>query len=296
MRETDHPLRGILFVNLGLMIAACNFALIRFLEVSYSPVQVSFIRFVVMAGLVGGCMFVLGRRHLFVSKRYGYLLLVGVLAAATTLMFFFSLEPLGLDNATTLGYVGPIIVAALSGWFLGERVSAVRWAAILVGFLGVAIVMRPGAGLFNIWGFLALASAATYAVRVMVYRKLTETEDSLTILFYMSAIAALIHVPALPFVWTSTPFWELPLLFLTGLLAGATQYLLIEAYRYAAANTVVVFDYMTILYIAIVSYIVFVEIPSWNLIAGAVLLIGGGLFIVWDESRQQKTSDDERGS
>jgi drug/metabolite transporter (DMT)-like permease len=217
------------------------------------------------------------------------------LSAVASVSFYFSLEYLELDDAVTVGMAGPIFVAMLSGWYLGERVPALRWIAIVAGFAGVAVVMRPGAGLFNIWALLALVSAASYAVAVMLSRRLTATEDSLTILFYLSVVAGLALAPIMPFVWSSTPLQELPLLFMVGFLAGITQYLLIQAYRYGVANTIITFDYMGIIYIGIVAYLAFAEIPGWNLLAGAVLLVGSGLYIVYDEARQHQRRTEELG-
>ncbi|MEM7123419.1 MAG: DMT family transporter [Pseudomonadota bacterium] len=286
--HAHRPLLGIVYINVALMILACNEALIRLLTEDYSPIQIAFIRFVVMAILVGAAIVGMKRRELFQANRWWLLVLRGVLGAIASGSFFFSIKFLELDDATTISLSAPIFVAALSGWLLRERVPAARWGAVVLGFVGVAIVMRPGAGLFNIWAFVAFISAGAYALAMMVNRVLTRTEDSLTIIFYFPLFGSLTLLPFMPFLWTSTPASEFPMLFAVGLLAGITQYLMMQAYRFAAANTVITFDYMGVLYIAIISYLVFAEIPSWNLIAGAVLLIASGIFIVYDEARQLK--------
>ena len=293
MRTTDRPLRGIAYINIALMVLACNEALIRDLTDTYSPVQIAFIRFVIMALLVSIAILGLRRPKLFASRRFGLLTIRGILSAIATVAFFYSIEYLKLDDAVTVSLAAPIFVALLSRWFLGEQVTFKRWIAIVVGFAGVAVVMRPGAGLFNVWAFLALFSAATYAFGMMINRKLTETEDSLTILLYTTAIGGLVLLPFMFFIWKWTPYVDLPMLFLVGVLAGITQYLLIQAYRYAAANTIIAFDYIGVIYIAIVSYLVFAEVPSVNLMSGAVLLIASGMFIVYDETRQHRRLERE---
>lgn len=267
---------------------SCGEALVRYLSFHYSPIQIAFLDFAVVVGLVGATMFGLKRGELFRTKRLNLLVIRGLLSAAATVAFFFAIKNLNLDDAVTVGLAGPIFVALLSGWLLGEKVSFMRWAAIVVGFVGVVVVMRPGAGLFNVWSFVALASAALYAVGMMVNRKLTQTEDSLTILFYLSLFAGLALLPFMFFVWQSTPYWELPILFAIGVLEAVSAYLLIQAYRFAVANMVITFDYVGVIYIAIVSYIVFTDVPSWNLVAGAAFLIGSGMYIAFDEARTHR--------
>ena len=293
--HVNRPLLGIMFINVALIVFACNEALVRYLTEEYSPIQIAFIRFAVMILLVGATMVGLRQRQLFVCTRWGLVAARGVLSAIATAAFFYSLKFLSLDDATTVYLSAPIFVALFAGWFLGERVSKARWAAILIGFCAVAYVMQPGGGLFNIWAFLTLLAALTYAVAMLINRALTRTEDSLTILFYMSVFGGLTLVPIMPFVWTSTPYDELPALFCVGLLAAGAQYCLVQAYRFAAANTVIVFDYMGIIYIAVVSYAVFAEVPSWQLIIGATVLIASGLFVVYDETRQLKRMAGETG-
>jgi drug/metabolite transporter (DMT)-like permease len=295
MRTGDRPVLGIVYVNVGLVLMALNDALIRFLSTDYSPIQIAFVRTFVMAVAVGAVIVALRRYQLFVTKRLGLIALRGALSAVASTSFFFSLEYLELADAFTVGMAGPIFVAALSGWLLGERVPLARWAAILLGFAAIAFIMEPGEGLFNVWALLALLSAATYAVAMIIYRALTATEDSLTILFYMSLVAALVLLPLIPFVWTDMPLWELPLLLVVGVLAGVTQYLLVQAYRHAAANTVITFDYLSVIYVAIVGYLLFAEIPTWHVVLGAMLLIASGLYVVFDEARQQRRLAGELG-
>ncbi len=286
--HVNRPLLGITFINIALIVFGCNEALVRYLTEEYSPIQIAFIRFVVMSFLVAATIIGIRRKDLFVCTRWGLVAVRGVLSAFATAAFFYSLKFLALDDATTVYLSAPIFVALLAGWFLGERVSKARWVAIIIGFGGVAYVMQPGGGLFNLWALLALGSAGAYAVAMLINRALTRTEDSLTILFYMSVFGGLTLLPFMPFLWTSTPYWELPMLFAVGLLAACAQYCLVQAYRYAAANTVIIFDYMGIIYIAIISYVVFREVPSRELITGAAVLIGSGLFVVYDETRQFK--------
>ena len=209
--------------------------------------------------------------------------------------FYFSLANLDLGDAYTVSMAGPIFVAMLSGWLLGERVALVRWFAIGIGLAGVAIVMRPGAGVFNIWSFLALLSALAYALGMIVNRKLTVTEDNHTIIFYLGVAASLVLLVMLPFDWRRPPLQDVPLLLVIGLVEFVITYLLLQAYRYATANTIVSFDYVSVFYVILAGFLVFSEVPTWNLLFGVVLLIASGAVIVVDEVRRKKPRDAESG-
>ena len=295
MTTGDRPLRGIVYINAALMIMATYEALIKYLTENYEPVQIAFIRMMVIAGLVAIVILATRRPHLFLTSRPILLVVRGLLTVTATVAFYYSLEFLALDDAVAISLSAPIFVAMFSGWILGERVPLVRWIAVLVGFAGVAIVFPPSTGLADVWALVALLSALCYALGMMVNRILTRTEDSLTILFYMTTVGGLVLLPLMPFVWKTTPLWEFFLLFVVGLMAGIAQYLVVQAYRYAAANTIITFDYIGVLYVAFVSYLVFAEIPSLNLVEGAALLAASGIFITFDEARLRRKLTEELG-
>lgn len=221
--------------------------------------------------------------------------MISLLSAASSVAFYFSLANMDLADAYTLSMGGPFFVAILSGWFLKERVPPKRWLAILLGFGAIVIVMNPSSGVLNIWALLAVLSALTYGIEVMFYRVATRSEDSLTIMFYTSLVSTVVLAPVVVFMWTDMLLWEIPLLVATGLLAGIGQYFFVQAYRYAAANTVITFDYMSVIYVGIIGYIAFAEVPTWNLLIGVVLLSASGVYVVLDETRQQRRLADELG-
>jgi len=288
MTPGDRPLLGILYANVALIIYALDDALIRFLSSDFSPVQIDFSQSFVVTIMVGAVILGLRRPHRFISRRPRILIIIGLLSAVTSVAFYFALANLDLADAYTLGMGGPFFVAMFSGWFLKEPVSLQRWLAIALGFGAILIVMQPGAGVFNIWAVLAVLSALTYAIEMMFYRVASRTEDSLTLIFYVSLCVTVVLAPVTAFVWTDMLLWEIPLLAATGVMAGAGQYFIVLAYRYAAANTVITFDYMSVIYIGIIGYLLFSEVPTWNLLIGVVLLIASGLYIVFDETRQHK--------
>lgn len=293
MISTDRPLFGILYANSALVVMALNGAVIRELSATHSPLQIGFVRLLLMTFFVGALILGLRRTRLFVTRRIGLLALRGVLSAISTVAFFFSLEHFEEADVYAVALVAPIIVALLSGRVLGERVPTVRWVTILIGFVGVIVALRPGIGLLNVWVLLALVSAAAYAFAMMLNRMLTRTEDSLTIVFYMSASACVVLLPTLPSDWKPIPLGDSLPLIVVGLLASVAHYLMVQAYRYAAAHTIITFDYVSVFYVVVVGYLLFSVMPESYMVYGLILLVSCGLFVVIDEARQHGRSADE---
>ena len=293
MRSTDRPLLGILYANGGLVAMALNDAVIRGLSAAHSPLQIGFVRLLLMTIFVGALILGLRRTRLFVTRRIGLLGLRGALSAISTVTFFFSLKHLDEADVYSVALVAPIIVALLSGRILGEYVPRLRWVTILVGFVGVVVALGPGVGLLNVWVLLALVSAAAYAFAMMLNRILSRTEDSLTIVFYMSASACVILLPSMPSVWKPIPLGDWLPLTVVGLLASVAHYFMVQAYRYATAHTIITFDYVSVLYVVIIGYTLFAQVPRWNMVFGLILLVSCGVFIIIDEARQHIRSPDE---
>ena len=295
MTSTDRPLIGILYANCALIVMAFNDSVIRALSATFSPLQIGFLRSLLMTILVGASILALRRTRLFVTRRIGLLVLRGALSAVSTVAFFFSLEHLDEADVYSVALVAPIIVALLSARVLGERVPVLRWVAILVGLVGVVVALRPSAGLLDVWVLLAVVSAAAYAVAMMLNRVLTRTEDSLTIVFYMSASACVILLPAMPSVWKPVPLSQALPLFIVGLLASVAHYLMVQAYRYATAHTIITFDYVSVLYVVIVGYLMFSVVPGSHMVYGLILLVSCGLLVLTDEARWPRRLPNEPG-
>ena len=269
---------------------ATNEALIKYLTVEYTTIQIAFVRSLVMAAVAVIIILVTRRPELFHTSRLGLLSVRGLLSAVAIVAFYLSLANLDLADAYTLSMAGPIFLAMLSGWLLGEKVPLVRWASVIIGMAGVIFLMRPGAGLFNIWAFTALLSALFYALGMIVNRKLTATEHSLTILFYLGTTSGIMLLIALPMDWVDPPIDDLPLLLLSGGLDFCMMYMFMQAYRYAAAHTIISFDYLAVFYILLAGFIAFAEVPTWNLMIGIAILIASGLITIGHEMHTSRSS------
>ena len=195
-----------------------------------------------------------------------------------------------LSDAIALGLSGPIFLTVLSIPFLGEHVGIRRWSACIVGFIGVLVMTRPGAGVWQLEALVPLLGAVFYAFAMISIRRSTGTEASNTIVFYFTSatLAGLATAPLgavdpeLAWVWPSPTEWLI--VAAIGLMGGSAQILLTIAYRCAPVSVVAPFDYMALVYGFILGFMFFAEIPDVYLIVGGTTVVASGIYIVHRET------------
>lgn len=207
-----------------------------------------------------------------------------MLLLGSTLLNFFALRYLQLDQALAIVFSTPFFVAILSGPLLGEWVGWRRWTAIAVGFLGVLLVARPGFGGIHPAALISLAAAMFYAAYSISTRMLSRTDSNETTLFYSNLIGAAVMLPVVPFVWT-TPSDPLVILLMIvcGAFATVGHYLLIIAHRLAPPALLAPFIYGQIVWVIILGDLVFGDVPSRWTLAGAAVVVASGLYILYRE-------------
>ena len=210
----------------------------------------------------------------------------GLMFIAMTGMNFWALQFLQLTVTASIFFMVPIMVALMSAPLLGEKLDARRWAAILIGFAGVLVIVRPGSEAFHPAMLLSLANALLYAIFNMMTRKLAAYDPPETIQFLPAVVASVVLAPFALAAWQSPPGWfEWLVLCLMGVFGGTGHYLLAMAHRYAPASTLAPFLYQQILYMAIFGYLVFGSVPDAAVWIGAAIVIASGLYLFSRERR-----------
>jgi len=224
------------------------------------------------------------RPGLLVTKRPFLQLGRSALLLGSTALNFVALRWLQLDEALSILFSTPFLVAVLSGPMLGEWIGWRRWIAIGVGFLGVLLVTRPGFGGIHPAALLSLLSAGCYAVYTITTRILARTDSNETTLFYSNLVGAVVMAPIVPFVW-STPHDPLiiGLMIIAGALASIGHYMLIAGHRLAPASTLAPFIYTQLVWVIILGYVVFDHVPTAWTLAGSAIVVGSGLYILYRE-------------
>lgn len=238
----------------------------------------------------------------FVTRRpWGHIsrALVGGTAMS---LWFAALALLPLPDATAIGFSAPLMTVALAAVILREKVRAYRWSAVAVGFLGILIILSPhlsGAAPTDeasLGAMLAFASAIFMALAMITVRRLTSTERTSTIVVWFAGVTSVFALMSAPFGWVMPDATDAVMLVAIGLSGGVGQILLTQSYRYADASTIAPFEYTTMLWTVLVGWIVFAEIPTLEVIGGAAIVIGAGVFVIFrerqlglDRSRERST-------
>jgi drug/metabolite transporter (DMT)-like permease len=206
------------------------------------------------------------------------------LLLVSTMLNFFALRYLQLDQAVAIIFCTPFIVAALGGPILGEWIHWRRWTAIGVGFLGVLLVTRPGAGGIHPAALLSVMGAFCYAIYSVSTRILARSDSNETTNFYSNLVGAIAISIALPFVWTPQSDPVVILLMCTmGLFSGMGHYLLIIGHRLAPASVLAPFIYTEIVWMIALGFLVFGDVPNRWTLAGVAVVICSGLYLLYRE-------------
>jgi drug/metabolite transporter (DMT)-like permease len=263
---------------------ACNDAAAKFLNGHMHTVQVVWARYMAAFALAIVLLDPTGRPQVMRTTRPWLQLGRSTLLLISTVLNFFALRYLQLDEAVSIIFCTPFIVAALGGPMLGEWIGWRRWTAIVVGFLGVLLVTRPATGGIHPAALLVVGAAVCYALYSISTRILSRSDSDATTNFYSNLVGAAVITIAVPFYWTSqTDLTVILLMCSMGLFSGLGHFLLIRAHRRAPAGILAPFIYTEIVWMIALGFLVFGDVPnSWTL-GGAAVVICSGLYLLYRE-------------
>jgi drug/metabolite transporter (DMT)-like permease len=232
-----------------------------------------------------------GGWRLLVTRAPAAQLSRSILLIASTSLFFTAIGHVPLADASAVSFTAPLVVAALAGPVLRERVTAGHWIAVALGFAGALLVIAPTGGGFNPWAMLVIGSAACYAGYQLLTRRVAAVDAPETSVTYSALVGTLVMTAIVPFVW-KTPdrlSHALPLAAL-GLFGGLGHYCVARAFALGAASIMSPFHYVQLIWAAVVGYVVFGDVPGAGTWLGSGLIIGSGLFVAFRErSRSSPT-------
>ncbi|MDH4094459.1 MAG: DMT family transporter [Betaproteobacteria bacterium] len=258
----------------------------KWLVQSVPVIVVVWLRFLTHTLIASALLFPLRGRALVRTGHLRWHLVRGLMFCAMTGINFWALQYLQLTVTASIFFTVPILIALVSAPLLGEKLDARRWAAILIGFAGVLVIVRPGSESFHPAMLLSLANAVLYAAFNLMTRKLAAYDSPETIQFLPAVVASVVLAPFALAAWESPQGWrEWTLLCLMGVFGGTGHYLLAMAHRYAPASTLAPFLYQQILYMALFGYLVFGSVPDKAVWIGAAIVIASGLYLFARERR-----------
>ena len=207
----------------------------------------------------------------------------------STTTFFLALSLIPLVNCMVIVFVSPIVMTALSGPFLGEVVGKWRWLAVLIGFIGILLILKPSGGFVDLGTIYAFIAAVTYALLSLTSRKLANKETTYNLSFYMFIGPTLVGGVGSSFNWVA-PTTEAWILFiLCGVIGGVGFIFMNLAYQKAEASLLASFEYTGLIWASAAGYYLFAETIDANIWLGASIVILGGLTILLRESGRLKS-------
>jgi drug/metabolite transporter (DMT)-like permease len=284
--STERTLSGIAMALAALLLFSCQDALSKLLARSYDPLEIAFMRYLTMLVLM--LPFLLHRPGALRSYVPGGQLQRGFAMFGATILFILGLSHLPIAETTAIGFVSPLFVTALSIPMLGETIGPRRWIAVVVGFIGVLVVMRPGTSAFQPAALFPIFSSACWAFGIVLTRKMHGADKTLTILFYSTLIGFCLSGITMPFVWRTPDLAALALMAGQGTLSTIGQALLIASFARAGASVIAPFSYSQILWATVLGYLLFTTIPDALTWTGAAIIIASGLYILHRERILQR--------
>jgi drug/metabolite transporter (DMT)-like permease len=228
---------------------------------------------------------------LYRSRRPGLQLGRSAVMFVSNTAFIGGLPLIQLATASAIFFTAPLMVTAMSVPFLGERVGPRRWAAVVVGFVGTLIIVRPGSDVGNLGAVLILISAATFAIYQIMTRKLAAHDRPETTIVYTAFVSVVAMTVALPFDYRLPDDAFDGLLFVAvGALGGLGQYFVIKALSNGPASVISPIGYGELIVATTLGYLVFGAFPDAWTWAGAAVIVGAGLFIAFREGRLGRTT------
>jgi S-adenosylmethionine uptake transporter len=282
--------QGLFFLMMVMIVSCANDVIAKFMGQRLDSHQVTFFRF--FFGLITLLPFAVreGKRVLK-TKRLGFNVIRGILGALSIFLYTYSVIHLPLVEVVAILWTIPLFVIVLSIFFLGEHVSAMRWAATLVGFFGLSFITlydEEAAVSLKLLYLAPILSSFLFAVQDVMIKKIVDDENRITMLLYFAIVtSAMTCVPAL-LVWQNPTAFEYLMLFLLGAGGNLIQYFMFKAFSATDLSALSPFRYVEFLFSAVFAFIFFGEIPGINVLTGVLILIPSTLYLAYSETQRQR--------
>jgi drug/metabolite transporter (DMT)-like permease len=299
MTKTSSNVKGVLFLLLAALTISLQNVIIKWIGVDYSALEIVVFRSIVALPCTVLLYRYEGQRGLPTTKKPRLEYLRGILLFLSYTTAMMGLAALPLAEFETIRFSGPLMITLLSVVLLKEKVGLSRWLALLAGFVGVLLIVKPGSATFNLGSIFIVISQVFYALMVILTRKLQEQDSSATMAYFSSVvylIAALLLAPlpaiigevpnAHPSVtfliraWSMPSFFDFVVMSGLGLIWAGWLFFLSRAYSLAKASVVAPFEYVSLPINILWGFLFWHEIPTWMTLVGAGLTIFSGLYVL----------------
>ena len=251
----------------------------KYLSSELPVLQITWARYFFTVLFIFPLMFFFFKKYLVWTDKPKLQLIRGLILLTANISFFYSISVISLPKALTLAFVAPLVVTAFSPFFLGESVGYRRWAAVIIGFIGSLVVIRPGFLEINLASLAALGTGIMYGFYLIITRKLSTSDNPLLTLLLTGVVGAIIATTFMPFVWVSPTFNQWSIMAAIGLFACIGHLFIILSLKYADASKLAPFSYFEIVTNIIIAYYFFGDFPdSWTFL-GLFIIVFSGIYI-----------------
>jgi drug/metabolite transporter (DMT)-like permease len=276
--RADHPFKGIALILGSTVFLGASDVTAKYLSATLPSIEIAWIRFLVFALIMSPAMLPGSPLFALQTGRLGLQLLRGAALLGSSLFFISGLRFLPIAEASATGFVSPLFVTALSIVFLSEKVGLRRWIATAIGLVGVIIILRPGSGAFHPAAFFPLVSALAWACTLIMTRMMSGSERAVTIMTYSSIAGVGILSALVPFVWVAPTWHDIMFGIFIGVASTVGQWIVVLAFRYADASVLAPFSYTQLLWVSILGFLIFGELPDVWTVTGAAFIVASGLY------------------
>mgnify|MGYP005748340649 FL=1 len=251
----------------------------KYLSSDLPVLQITWARYFFTVSFTLPIMFFFFRKNLVWTDKPKLQLIRGLILLTANVCFFYSISIISLAKALTLAFIAPLIVTAFSPIFLGEKVGFRRWSAVIIGFIGSMVVIRPGFVEINLASLAALGTGVMYGFYLIITRKLSSSDNPLLTLLLTGVVGAIIISFVMPFVWIKPTLNQWSMMAAIGVFACIGHLFIILSLKYADASKLAPFSYFEIVTNIIIGYYFFSDFPDkWTFI-GLFIIILSGIYI-----------------
>ena len=272
-------MKAIIFNLLAWVMLPIMDGFAKYLSADLPVLQITWARYFFTVVFTFPLMLFFFKKYLVWTDKPKLQLIRGLILLTANISFFYSISVISLPKALTLAFVAPLVVTAFSPFFLGESVGYRRWTAVIIGFIGSLVVIRPGFVEINIASLAALGTGIMYGFYLIITRKLSTSDNPLLTLLFTGVVGAIIATTFMPFVWVSPTFNQWSIMAAIGLFACIGHLFIILSLKYADASKLAPFSYFEIVTNIIIAYYFFGDFPdSWTFL-GLFIIVFSGIYI-----------------
>ena len=272
-------MKAIIFNLLAWVMLPIMDGFAKYLSSDLPVLQITWARYFFTVAFTLPIMFFFFRKNLVWTDKPKLQLIRGLILLTANVCFFYSISIISLAKALTLAFIAPLIVTAFSPIFLGEKVGFRRWSAVIIGFIGSMVVIRPGFVEINLASLAALGTGVMYGFYLIITRKLSSSDNPLLTLLLTGVVGAIIISFVMPFVWIKPTLNQWSMMAAIGIFACIGHLFIILSLKYADASKLAPLSYFEIVTMIIIGYYFFSDLPDKWTFLGLFIIILSGIYI-----------------